>query len=69
MPISGKEAIKRLERLGFQVSRQHGSHVVLYKLTEDGKRVAVVPQHKELKKGTLRSIASQAGIEPSILGV
>lgn len=65
MPISGREAVKILQKHGFVVSRQRGSHVVL----TSGKYTAVVPQHKELKKGTLRSIARQSGVKPSDLGL
>lgn len=58
--ISGKEAIKRLEKLGFEQIRQRGSHVVLKKETPDGKIGCVVPLHKELAIGTLRGILKQA---------
>jgi predicted RNA binding protein YcfA (HicA-like mRNA interferase family) len=56
--ISGSEAIKLFEKLGFKVVRQRGSHVVLRK--ED--RGCVIPVHKELAIGTLRSAIKQAGI-------
>lgn len=46
--ISGEEAIKRLEKLGFQRIRQRGSHVVLKKQTSKGNVGCVVPLHKEL---------------------
>jgi predicted RNA binding protein YcfA (HicA-like mRNA interferase family) len=56
--VSGREAIRALERLGFIVLRQRGSHVVLRR----GSVGCVVPDHKELKTGTLRSVLKQAGI-------
>lgn len=56
--ISGNEAIKLFEKLGFKVVRQKGSHVVLRK--ED--RGCVIPVHKELAIGTLRNAIKQAGI-------
>jgi predicted RNA binding protein YcfA (HicA-like mRNA interferase family) len=62
MPISGKRAIRILEKNGFTISRQNGSHVVLTKQTASGKRITVVPMHKELKPGTLRSVAKLAGM-------
>lgn len=65
MPISGQQAIKILQKQGFVISRQRGSHVVLIQQSSRGKRIVVVPKHKELKKGTLRSIARQSGIEPN----
>ncbi|MGR3309742.1 MAG: type II toxin-antitoxin system HicA family toxin [Candidatus Brocadiales bacterium] len=58
--ISGKEAIQRLEKLGFKQIRQRGSHVILKKQTSEGKNGCVVPLHKELAVGTLRSILKQA---------
>jgi predicted RNA binding protein YcfA (HicA-like mRNA interferase family) len=60
--ISSKEAIRALERLGFDQVRQTGSHVVLKKETEDGEIGCVVPLHRELKIGTLSSIIKQAQI-------
>jgi predicted RNA binding protein YcfA (HicA-like mRNA interferase family) len=58
--ISGEEAIRRLEKLGFQRIRQRGSHVVLKKQTSEGDIGCVVPLHKELAVGTLRGILRQA---------
>lgn len=69
MPISGKQAIKILEDKGFVVSRQRGSHVVLTKLSASGKLTTVVPLHKELKKGTIRSIAKLATLETKDFGL
>jgi predicted RNA binding protein YcfA (HicA-like mRNA interferase family) len=69
MPISGKQTIKILQKHGFVVSRQKGSHVVLVAQTASGKKIAVVPNHHEMKKGTLRSIARQSGIDPTELGL
>ena len=60
--ISSKEAIRALERLGFDQVRQTGSHVVMKQETEDGEIGCVVPLHRELKIGTLRSILKQAQI-------
>jgi len=56
--ISGNEAINLFERMGFKIVRQRGSHVVLRK--DD--RGCVIPLHKELAVGTLRSAIKQAGI-------
>jgi predicted RNA binding protein YcfA (HicA-like mRNA interferase family) len=56
--ISGKKAIKIFENLGFKIIRQRGSHVVLRK----GNSGCVIPVHKELAVGTLRSAIKQAGI-------
>jgi len=58
--VSGERAIAVLERLGFRRVRQRGSHVVLRR--DDAG--CVVPLHKELAVGTLRSALRQAGVSP-----
>jgi predicted RNA binding protein YcfA (HicA-like mRNA interferase family) len=56
--VSGAEAIKALERLGFSTIRQTGSHVRMAK----GDRRVTVPMHRKLVVGTLQSILRQAGV-------
>lgn len=56
--ISGEDAIKVFHRLGFSVARQKGSHVVLRR----GDYGCVIPLHKELALGTLRSAIRQGGV-------
>jgi len=56
--LSGAQAIRALERLGFAVSHQTGSHV---RLMKPGLRVTV-PIHKSLAPGTLQSIVRQARV-------
>ena len=58
--ISGKECISALARIGFIVRRQHGSHIVLRR--DNPFAQVVVPDHKELDRGTLRAIIRQAGL-------
>lgn len=60
--ISSREAIRALERLGFEQVRQTGSHVVMKKATEEGEIGCVVPVHPELKVGTLSGILKQAQV-------
>lgn len=62
--VSGREAIRALERLGFEQARQRGSHIVLKKQTQRGTVGCVVPLHSELAIGTLRGILRQAGVTP-----
>lgn len=57
--ISGRECIKALQRAGFEISKQKGSHVKLRR----GGTTVIVPDHKELDRGTLGSILEQAGID------
>jgi len=58
--LSGRECIKLLSRVGFVFKRQEGSHIILRR----GKPFAqlVVPDHKELDRGTLRAIIRQSGL-------
>ena len=56
--ISGRECMAALQRAGFEIGSQKGSHV---KLQKDNHSV-IVPDHKELDKGTLRAIIRQAGM-------
>lgn len=56
--LSGKEVVKVFENLGWEFSRQSGSHIVL---TKDGEMASLsVPNHKEVAKGTLRSLLRAA---------
>jgi predicted RNA binding protein YcfA (HicA-like mRNA interferase family) len=56
--VSGKEARRALERLGFVFKRQSGSHLILRR----GNRACVVPMHREINRGTLKGILEQAGV-------
>ncbi len=60
--ISGHQAIRALERLGFIQVRQRGSHVVL-KNAATGKGTSV-PLHRELAVGTLRGLLKLAEVDP-----
>jgi len=51
-----------LEAAGFAQVSQSGSHVKFAKSTKEGTRTAIVPQHREVAVGTLRSILRQAGL-------
>ena len=59
--ISGKDTVKAFSRGGWHVDRIAGSHAVMRK---DGSAVTLsVPLHKELRKGLLRSLIKDAGID------
>jgi len=60
--VSGREAVNALQRLGFVLLRQRGSHAVLRRDTPEGARGCVVPMHPEIQPGTLRGILKQAGV-------
>lgn len=58
--LSGKEVVKAFKNLGWEFSRQSGSHFVL---TKDGEIASLsVPNHKEVAKGTLRSLIRAANL-------
>ncbi|WP_414579247.1 type II toxin-antitoxin system HicA family toxin [Anabaena sp. CCY 9402-a] len=58
--ISGAECVKALEKIGFIVDRQRGSHIILVR--EDPRTTISIPEHKELDRGTLRGIIRQVGL-------
>ena len=58
--ISGRECVKALLSLGFYRKRQEGSHIILRKDSPFAQ--IVVPDHKELDRGTLRAIIRQASV-------
>jgi predicted RNA binding protein YcfA (HicA-like mRNA interferase family) len=64
--ISGRELIAALEKIGYEVDRQKGSHVVLRQTIAPYRRLTI-PDHKEVAKGTLRAILRQEGVSPESL--
>ena len=59
--VSGLEVVKTLAKAGYEQDRQRGSHIILRQVASPHRRV-VVPDHKEVAKGTLRAIIRQAGL-------
>ena len=58
--LSGRDVVRAFSRDGWQVARQHGSHIILVK---DGSHVTLsVPDHKEVAKGTLRGLVRASGL-------
>ena len=63
-PVSGDLTIKILcNRFGFIISGRKGSHVRLSKITGEGKVGTVVPDHDELKPGTLKGVLKLANVD------
>ena len=56
--IGSRECLGALKKMGFVVVRQRGSHIVLRR----GASGCVVPNHKEIRPGTLSGILKQAGV-------
>ena len=65
--LSGRDLCRILERHGFRILRQRGSHIVLQRRGTDATRTVVVPDPKEIAGGTLRSILRQARLGRSVL--
>ena len=63
--LSGAEVCGILEKHGFVEVRRRGSHVVLQKRTAESTVTVPVPNHEELKIGTLASIIRQSGVARS----
>ena len=60
--ISGQEAVRIFERLGYQVVRQRGSHIRLRHGTDPQRKPTTVPDQKTIKPGTLRAILRDANL-------
>ena len=58
--VSGREAVKAFESLGWEVARRRGSHIVLVKSGHPA--TLSVPNHREVAKGTLRGLIRRAGL-------
>jgi len=61
--LSGKQVAKALTKIGFRPTRQHGSHLILVKQTDSGRKGLVVLMHREIDLGTLLEIIRQAGLK------
>jgi len=58
--VSAGQCIRALEKTGFVVYRQRGSHITMVRTTPPAQ--TTIPNHKELDRGTLRAIIRQAGL-------
>ena len=58
--LSGRELAKALGKVGFELKRQQGSHMILRR--KDPWAQTVIPDHKELDRGTLRAILRQTEV-------
>jgi predicted RNA binding protein YcfA (HicA-like mRNA interferase family) len=59
--VSGAEAVTAFGKAGYEVDEQHGSHIILRSAEPPHRRLSV-PNHKELAKGTLRTLIREAGL-------
>jgi len=58
--LSGKEVVRVFESFGWRVARQRGSHIIMIK---EGEIITLsIPNHREVAKGTLRSLIRSANL-------
>lgn len=58
--LSGQEVVRALQKIGFTVRRQQGSHIIMRR--DDPFAQTVVPNHHQIDRGTLRAILRQSGV-------
>ncbi|MCE5311825.1 MAG: type II toxin-antitoxin system HicA family toxin [Nitrospiraceae bacterium] len=63
--LAGKDVCNILAQHGFIMVRQHGSHMIMQKKLQDTTVTVPVPNHAEIRIGTLQSIIRQSGISRS----
>jgi predicted RNA binding protein YcfA (HicA-like mRNA interferase family) len=61
--LSGREACRILEQHGFAQVRQRGSHIVMQRRVEASTITVPIPDHRELRRGTLLAIIRQSQLE------
>jgi len=59
--ISAKEVIRALSKIGYAFDHQKGSNIVLRRKEPPHRRIAI-PNYKELPRGTLKAIITEAGL-------
>lgn len=58
--VSGAEVVRALQKIGFTVRRQHGSHIIMRR--DNPFAQTVVPNHRQIDRGTLRAILRQTEV-------
>jgi len=58
--VFGSEVVRALQKAGFSVRRQHGSHIIMRR--DDPFAQTVVPNHRHIDRGTLRAILRQTDL-------
>ena len=59
--VSGKDAVRAFERIGYRASHQTGSHIILRHESPPHRHLSV-PNHREIARGTLRGLIRDAGL-------
>ena len=58
--ISGSQAVRCFEKIGYQVVRQRGSHIRMHHKSDSTKQPLTIPRHKTIGKGLLRKLLRDA---------
>lgn len=64
--VSYKDLLKLLQRFGYRIVRQRGSHIRLKKTLDSGHHSITIPAHKEIAKGTLNDILNRIALRNQI---
>ena len=64
--FSGQEVCKILAQYGYEEIRQRGSHIIMQKKIENSTITIPIPNHKEIRTGTLMSIIRQSRLDRTI---
>jgi predicted RNA binding protein YcfA (HicA-like mRNA interferase family) len=67
--MSGRDVRKILEEQGFVLVRQRGSHIVMQRAIPGSTITAVVPDHAELRVGTLQSVIRQSQLPRTLFEI
>lgn len=62
---SAREVLKTLQRVGFKIVSQKGSHIKLMGVFHNQNHIVIVPNHKQIARGTFESILKQSGMNKS----
>ena len=60
--LSGDQAVKYFEKLGYRVVRQRGSHIRMHHQTDPSRQPLSIPRHKRLGRGLMRKLLRDAGL-------
>jgi predicted RNA binding protein YcfA (HicA-like mRNA interferase family) len=58
--VSGADVVRALQKIGFSIRRQHGSHIIMRR--DEPFAQTVVPNHHQIDRGTLRAILRQSDV-------
>jgi predicted RNA binding protein YcfA (HicA-like mRNA interferase family) len=64
--LSGGEVCRILEGEGFIEVRRRGSHIAMQRRTDEGTTTVPVPDHREVRIGTLQAIIRQSGVSRAL---